>query len=97
MGGLELCLGGLNPATGLGTRRDKHTRNLESNSHTGTLLWKVFIASQGHWKWSDNTWKREVFSESMTKFSYIQFLYETRLYRGNEILEILYSRLKQSY
>jgi len=31
----------------------------------------------------------------MTKFSYIQFLYETRLYRGNAILEILYSKLKK--
>jgi len=40
--------------------------------------------------------KREVCSESMTKFSPIQiFLYETRLYRGNAILEILYSRLKK--
>jgi len=31
----------------------------------------------------------------MTKFSYIQFLYEIRLYRGNAILEMLYSRLKK--
>jgi len=55
----------------------------------------VFIASKGHWKWSDNIWKRGVCSDSMTKFSYIQFLYETRLYRGNAILEILYSKLKK--
>ena len=42
--------------------------------------------------------KREVCSESMTKFSPIQiFLYETRLYRGNAILEILYSRLKKKF
>jgi len=40
--------------------------------------------------------KREVCRESMTKFSSIQiFLYETRLHRGNAILEILYSRLKK--
>jgi len=31
------------------------------------LLWKVFIASQGHWKWSDNIFpchsgKREICS-----------------------------------
>ena len=31
----------------------------------------------------------------MTKFSSIQFLYETLLYRGNAILEILYSKLKK--
>ena len=41
--------------------------------------------------------KREVCSESMTKFSSIQFLHETRLYRGNAILEILYSKLKTNY
>jgi len=29
-----------------GTRRDKHTKKLESNA--GSLSWKVFIASQGH-------------------------------------------------
>ena len=31
-----------------GTRRDKHTKKLESNNYADTLLWKVFIASQGH-------------------------------------------------
>jgi len=31
-----------------GTRRDKHTKKLESNDYAGTLPWKVFIASQGH-------------------------------------------------
>ena len=31
----------------------------------------------------------------MTKFSYINFLYEIRLYDGNTILEMLYSRLKK--
>jgi len=35
-----------------GARRDKHTKKLESNA--ASLSWKVFIASQGHWKWSDN-------------------------------------------
>jgi len=52
-----------------GTRRDKHTQKLESNSYAGTLHWKVFTPSQGHWKWSDTIWKREVCSEPMTKFS----------------------------
>ena len=56
-----------------GMRRDERTKKLESNNYAGTLSWKVFIASQRHWKWSDNIWKREVCSESMTKFSYIQF------------------------
>jgi len=31
-----------------GTRRDKHTKKLESNNYAGTLPWKVFIGSQGH-------------------------------------------------
>ena len=61
------------PKKRLGTRRDEHTKELVSNNYAGTLPWKVFIASQGHWKWSDNIWKREVCSESMTKFSSIQF------------------------
>jgi len=30
------------------TRRDKHTKKLESNNYAGTLPWKVFVASQGH-------------------------------------------------
>jgi len=30
------------------TRRDKHTKKLESNNYAGTLPWKVFIASQEH-------------------------------------------------
>jgi len=29
-----------------GTRRDKHTKKLESNA--GSLSWKLFIPSQGH-------------------------------------------------
>ena len=37
-----------------GKRRDKHTKKLESNNYPGTLPWKVFIASQGHWKWPYN-------------------------------------------
>jgi len=41
--------------------------------------------------------KREVCCESMTKFSPIQFLYETRLYRSNAILEILHSKLKTNH
>jgi len=41
--------------------------------------------------------KREVCCESMTKFSSIQFLYETRLYRGNAIVEILHSKLKTNH
>ena len=41
--------------------------------------------------------KREVCFESMTKFSSIQFLYETLLYRGNAILEILHSKLKTNH
>ena len=88
------------PKTAWGTRRDKHTKKLESNNYAGTLSCKVLIASQGYWKWSDNIFprhsgKREVCSESMTKFSPIQFFYETRLYRGNAISEILCSRLKK--
>jgi len=31
----------------------------------------------------------------MTKFSYIQFFYETRLYRGNAVVKILYSSSKK--
>jgi len=63
---------------GQATRRDKHTKKLESNNYAGILPWKVFTASQGYWKWSDNicpchSGKREVCSESMTKFSSIQF------------------------
>jgi len=70
-------------------------KKLESNNYAGTLRWKVFIASQGHWKWSDNIWKREVCNESMTKFSYIQFFYETRLCCGNAIVKMLYSTSKK--
>jgi len=36
------------PKKRLGTRRDEHTKKLESNNYAGTLPWKVFIASQGH-------------------------------------------------
>ena len=32
---------------------------------------------------------------TMTKFSYIQFFYETRLYRGNAIVKMLYSSSKK--
>ena len=61
------------------TRREEHTKKLESNSYAGTLPWKVFMASQAHWKWSDNIFprhrgKRVVRSESMTKFSTDQIL-----------------------
>jgi len=38
----------LPPKKRLGTRRDEHTKQLESNNYAGTLAWKVFIASQGH-------------------------------------------------
>jgi len=31
-----------------GTRRDKHTKKLESNKKAGIVPWKVFIASQEH-------------------------------------------------
>jgi len=31
----------------------------------------------------------------MTKFSYSQFFYETRLYRGNAIVKMLYSSSKK--
>jgi len=31
-----------------GTRRDKHTKKLESKNYAGTLPWKVFIALRGH-------------------------------------------------
>jgi len=63
----------LPPKNAWDTRRNDHTKKLESNNYAGTLSWKVFIASQVHWKWSDNIWKREVCNESMTKFSYIHF------------------------
>jgi len=70
---------------GLRTQRNKHTKKHESNNYAGTLPWKVFIASQGHWIWSDNIFprhsaKREVCSESMTKFSSIQFFLRNRDY-----------------
>jgi len=53
-----------------GTRRDKHSKKLESNKYVVTLSWKMFTASQGHWKRSDNivprhSGKCEVCSESM--------------------------------
>ena len=35
-------------AWGRPTRRDKHTKKLDSNNYAGTLPCKVFIASQGH-------------------------------------------------
>jgi len=38
----------LSPKNVWGTRRDEHTKKLESNDYAGTLLRKVFIASQGH-------------------------------------------------
>jgi len=38
----------LTPKTAWGTRRDKHTKKLESNYYAGTLPWKVLIASQGY-------------------------------------------------
>jgi len=31
-----------------GTRRDKHTKKIESNNYAGTLPWKMFIASHGY-------------------------------------------------
>jgi len=43
-------------ATPLSTRRDKHPKKLEAIN--GTFPWKVFIASQGHWKWPDNAFPR---------------------------------------
>jgi len=33
------------PKNAWGTRRDKHTKKLESNNYAGILPWKVFIAS----------------------------------------------------
>jgi len=38
----------------LDTRRDKHPKKLEAINADTLPCWKVFIASQGHWKWSDN-------------------------------------------
>jgi len=61
----------------LDTRRDKHTKKLESNNYAGTSPWKVFTASQG--LENDQTIFFHViaenvkfFGESMTKFSSIQ-------------------------
>jgi len=35
----------LPPKNAWGTRRDKHTKKLESNNYAGTLPWQVFISS----------------------------------------------------
>jgi len=32
-----------------GVRVETNTKKLESNNYAGTLPWKVFVASQGHW------------------------------------------------
>jgi len=95
----------LSPKHAWVTRREKHTKTLESNNYAGNLPWKVFIAPLHHKDIENDqtifsarhSAKREVCSESMTKYSSIQFLYDTRLYRGNTILAILHSKLKTNY
>jgi len=58
------------------TRRDKHPKKPEA-INVVTLPWEVFIASQRHWKWSDNVFPRhsgnvkfalQTASESMINF-----------------------------
>jgi len=76
------------PKNAWGRRGDKHTKKLLSNSYAGTLPCKMFIASQGHWKWSENIFprrsvKREVCSESITKFSSIQFFLRNATISGS--------------
>jgi len=83
-----------------GTCRDKHTKKIESNNYAGTLPWKMFIASHGYWKWPDNFFHVTAgivkFAVSQWPISHpLNFSYETRLYGGNTILEILHSRLKK--
>ena len=83
-----------------GARRDKHTKKLERNNYADTLPWKVFIASQAHWKWSDNIFHVTAGNVKFAvgqwpNFHPCNFLYETRLYRGNAVSEIPYSRLKK--
>jgi len=88
---------------GLRTQRNKHTKKHESNNYAGTLPWKVFIASQGHWIWSDNifsasqreTWSLQWVNDQILIHSI--FSTKPRLYRGNAILEILYSKLKTNH
>jgi len=60
------------------TQRDKHTKKLESNNYAGTLPWKVFIASQGHWKWSDN-----IFSTSQRETWSLQWVNDQILIHSN--------------
>ena len=53
-------------------------QKLKSNNYGGTLSWKLFIASPGHWILSENIFprhrgKREVCTESTTNFSSIHF------------------------
>jgi len=71
-----------------------HDHNRHEFNNAGTLPWKVFVASQGRWKWSDNsvstkqreTWRMPWVSDQILIH---QFLYETWLYRGNAIFELL--------
>jgi len=83
------------------TRRDKHTKKLESSNYAGILPWKVL-----HHKGIEND--QTIFvhvTVGNVKFAVSQwpnshpfnFLYEARLYRGNTILEILNSKLKTNY
>ena len=83
------------PKKRLGTRRDEHTKKLESINYAGTLPWKVFIASHGYWKWSDNIWNLKFAVSQWLNSHTFNFLYEIQLYGGNAILEMLYSRLKK--
>jgi len=69
----------------------------EHERNAGISPWKVLIASQG--QWNDQT----VFGNAkfaVSKWPNSQsfnFLHASWLYRGNAILEILYSRLKNNY
>jgi len=93
-------------ATYIGTRRDKQPKKLEAIN--GTFPWKVFIASQG----IENDLTKNVMDEPKLVTDSLQrvksqwltspahplnFWWEIRLYCGNAILEILYSRLKKKY
>ena len=85
--------------------RLKRSAKPRSSKCSGTLPWTVFIASQEHWKWSDSPFPchngksnvKFAVSQWPTSVHPLNFLYETRLYRGKAILEIRYSRAKKNY
>jgi len=63
---------------------------------------RCLLHHKRHWKLSDNFFsrhsvKREVSSSQWSNSHPFNFLYETRLYHGNAILQILYRRLKENY